>query len=347
MSHSDFVILSSLLILPFIFCDFFPFSFLHIVISTDMSVNSTSYTDAYLFPQQFSLLFSLYTAMATCFQYRSTLFILTSFSITNIVLLLPFYIFILYLGLQRWWKQRSASTAAATSHSDIFTCHMVAIEMIGIFGCGFYCWGVFVSVIWWMMLGVYFFSVTSSGHIFIHILTCVERHLAVVHPITYVSLRNRGGVRIRNVTIGCAWLLFLGSFGPMCLGLDFIISQIFFLSTLSIVVVSFCSLSVLRTLIRPGPGTRGGDKEPVNQSKMRAFHTIMAIWGALLLRFGGHLLVILIYSSALSEPLRCGMLVSGVWFCLPSSLVLPLLFLHRAGKLMCCKEKTKSGQESE
>ncbi|KAM7366555.1 hypothetical protein PAMP_015988 [Pampus punctatissimus] len=80
---------------------------------------------------------------------------------------------------------------------------------------------------------------------------------------------------------------------------------------------------------------------------MRAFYTIMAIMVALLLRFGGHLLVLSIHATlAVKQSVRCGVLVSGVWFCIPSSLVLPLLFLHRAGKLLCSK-KTESGQGSD
>lgn len=122
----------------------------------------------------------------------------------------------------------------------------------------------------------------------------------------------------------------------------------FFLSVMSTLVISYCSLSVLHALIRPGPGDGGKDKEKVDQTKMRAFHTIMAIMGALLLRTGGHLLVLTVHtSSAIQEDVRCGVLVSGVWFCLPTSLVLPLLFLQRAGKLLRCRNNPESDQGSE
>lgn len=263
---------------------------------------------------------SLIFATSMCFHYTSTVLTFTSFSITNLLLLLPLYILVFGLGLLRWWKRRSS--APATSHADSFTYHMVAIEMIGIAGCGFYCCG----VLWLMTLAAYCFYVTSNGQMCLHVLTCVEHHLAVVHPITYQRVKTRGEARIRNASIACIWLFLVGSFCLISLTPNFIFYSFFFL-IISIAIVSFCSFSVLCVLRRPGPGQR------VDQTKLRAFHTIMAIMGALLLRFGGQLCVILIFFfSALSEPVRCAVLMSGVWFSVPSSLVSPLLFLHRAGK---------------
>ncbi|CAJ1085807.1 hypothetical protein D5F01_LYC22916 [Xyrichtys novacula] len=190
------------------------------------------------------------TTFVTCFDHRTSIFSFTAFSITSILLLFPLCMLIICLGLQQWRKRRSAS-AAETSHSDIFTYHMVAMEMIGILGCGLYCCGVCLLEPWLVLFGVYFFTATSNGQIFFHILTCAERHLAVVHPILYRGLKQRGGVRIRNITIG---------------------------------------LSVLHTLKRPGPGDGGGNRARADKTKMKAFQTITIILGALLLRFGGHLL---------------------------------------------------------
>ena len=278
-----------------------------------------------------------------CFYYRSSFFSFLAFSVTNILLLLPLCLFVFYLGLQRWQKRHLASAAAKTSHSDIFTYHMVAMEMIGVFGCGLYCCGTGFNNLWLTLVGLYSYSAISYGELLFHILTCVERYLAVVHPITYLGLRNRGGVRIRNITIGCVWLLLCGSYG--------LVSQESMIPALCIIIismliVSFCSLSVLCALIRPGPGDGAKDKD--DQTKIRAFHTIMAITGALLFRLGGHVLALAIFSSpSVNHGVRCAVLVSGIWFGLPSSLVLPLLFLHRAGKLLCCKKNTESGHGSE
>ncbi|KAI4798567.1 hypothetical protein KUCAC02_021965 [Chaenocephalus aceratus] len=220
---------------------------------------------------------------------------------------------------------------------------MAAMEMLGVFSCIFHCFAVVLKKPFWMNVAVYLAVATTNGHVPFHILTCVERHLAVVHPITYLRLKNRGGIMIRNVSIVFVWLLLL-----MWIGLtakSVILVPYFCVTTFSMVVVAFCSLSVLRALIRPVPGEGGGDKGRVDQSKKRAFRTIMAIMLALCFRFGGQLLFLLIYVSMdLGKCYRCTMLTSVVWLCLPSSLVLPLLFLHRAGKLTCGK-KTDSGSD--
>lgn len=78
--------------------------------------------------------------------------------------------------------------------------------------------------------------------------------------------------------------------------------------------------------------------------KQRAFVTITAIMAVLLLRFGGNLVCMALASSpVLSFSAGCVVRISGIWFCLPSSYVLPLLFLHRAEKVLCFKYKSESG----
>lgn len=278
-------------------------------------------------------------ATGHCFSYRATFFIFTSFTITNIILHLPPCTIVLYMGLQRWLKKSSA----AASHSDVFTYHEVTMQIVGIFGCAFYFCGVYIGVPRLVNIGLLLFSATSNGQTFFHMLTCMERYLAVVYPITYMNLRQRGGVRLRNVTIGCVWLIFLGLLLQNFFALNIGNYINFSLSVLSILVVSFCSISVLYALIRPGPGDGGGSRD---RSKMRGYYTIMAIMIALLFRFGGHLLVLSINATpAVNERIRCCILVSGVWFLIPTSMVLPLLFLHRAGKLLCFKTSTDSESE--
>lgn len=186
-----------------------------------------------------------------------------------------------------------------------------------------------------MIVGLSLFAVTYCGQMFFHILTCVERYLAVVHPITYFRLKKAGGIRLRNVLIVCTWLMCFGGIVATAFNLGnvpFIPTAFVFIA--SFLIVSFCSLRVLCVLTRPGPGERGGDKKQIDQSKQRALHTVMAIMVVLWLWFVGCFSCILVDASTLlSYSDGCFVIVSGLWFTLPSSLVLPLLFLHRAGKL--------------
>lgn len=109
-----------------------------------------------------------------------------------------------------------------------------------------------------------------------------------------------------------------------------------------ILLISFCCLSVLHALIRPGPEEVGGNKGRVDQSRQRAFHMIVAITGVLVLRFAGILIFFLIQNALpVDTKEHCVAVESAVRLSVPSRLVLLLLFLHRAGKLSCCRKKTE------
>ncbi|XP_040887710.1 uncharacterized protein LOC121177444 [Toxotes jaculatrix] len=305
-----------------------------------MSVNSSSSADLSLLPPLFSSSnSSLHPPINSCFRTKASIFAFSAFFITSLLLFLPLFIFVLYLGYQQWRKQRFVSTAA-----DLFLYHSIAMELNSFLGFSFFFCGGFFNLQVMMSAGLCLWSITSLGQALFHILTCVERYLAVVHPITYRGLRQGGGARIRNISTGCVWLLCSGWMTVLNLtGPEFTMVLYLCIMVSLLVVMSFCSISVLRALKRPGPGEVGGNRERADQSKQRAFHTIVAIMGVLLFRFGGNLIGNLLFSSSALEPSDlCVVRLSAFWLDLPSSLVLPLLFLHRAGKLRCCK---RSGAE--
>ncbi len=298
---------------------------------TDMSVNSSSSS-------------SLNILQRNCFNITSSVSAQAAYTVTYYILHLPLIFLVLYIGYERWRKQRSVTTAALTSHSDIFTFNMVVVELIGMLGCCATCVGVITNEPIVIEVGSHVFSITPPAQSLFHLLTCVDRYLAVVHPIAYLRLRQRGGARIRNISIVCVWLLSVGICGFPTFTKYFIVINSFFLLGFASIVVLFCSLSVLCVLIRPGPGELGGGRERVDQSKLRAFHIIIAIMGALLLRFLSMLVThVMFYLAVLSEHDLCIFLMCICWFSLPSCLVLPLLFLQRAGKLPGCKHNTESG----
>lgn len=192
-------------------------------------------------------------------------FINTMFNIINIFLLLPLCIIIILYGLQQWQQKSSTSSAATINHSNSLIYHLVIIELIGTFGC-ILCWfGVYTDDLNLSLVEGLFFWFTSYGQILFHALTCVERYLAVVHPITYVNLRNERGIRIKNISIDCVWLI---CFAGTCLVMveDLFIIGSFCLVILSLPIVSLCSLSVLCVLFHPGPDKQGWSRGRVNQS---------------------------------------------------------------------------------
>lgn len=266
-----------------------------------------------------------------CLLSRPSSYIFISYSITKIVLLLPLYIVILCYRLQQWWKKRSTSSATTVSPSDSFIYHMATMELIGIIGCLICCFGIYKQDLIILLVGTFINYFRWYGQTFFHILACLERYLAVVYPIVYLDLKNERGIRMRNTTIGCVWVLCVAGAGSVMKENIFIIVHLC-LNILSIIPISFCSLSVLCVLTRPGPGERGTDK--TDQSKRRAFYTILYILGMLLLKFASSVLWTVIYGFGGSN---CVIMTSFVWLYFLFSIVLHVLLLKRLGNSVFCK----------
>ncbi|KAF6720745.1 hypothetical protein FQA47_022107 [Oryzias melastigma] len=264
-----------------------------------------------------------------CSTSQARFFITVGFAAVKALLLLPLSILVLHLGLQRWRQQRSFNSV---SHSDVFTYHLAAMELFWAPGLVCYLCGDHFRNATAAYAGLLAFSVTFYGEFFFHSFTCVDRYLAVVHPIIYLRLKNVAGIRIRNISIASVWLfcLVIMRFETDVSGNNAIV---FMLSSLGafLMVVTFCNFSVLCALIRPGPGEGVIKIDPLKQ---RAFNTITAISCVLWLWF-----VALIVTSALSqspllsEDVGCILLAVASWFNLPASLVSPLLYLHRTRKV--------------
>ncbi|XP_054603341.2 uncharacterized protein [Nothobranchius furzeri] len=271
---------------------------------------------------------------AECLITRPSSIIYTVFIAIEVFLFLPLFIFILFFGLQQWRKKRSNSSAL--SHSDCFTYHLVLMELAGVLGCIITFGGIYGNGIKFVKAGSTLFSFTWYGQGFFHILTCVEHYLAVVHPVTYLMLRQTRGIRIRNVVVGCVWLLSFSGLGLAVKDNYIIMDSLVIILTTTI--TPFCSLSVISALTRSGQGEQGTRKERVVQSKQRAFYTIVAVLLVLLLRLAWSVAWIFNTVRAYSN---CVVMTCEVLFNLPSNLVLPLLFLQRAGKLVSWENSTE------
>lgn len=267
---------------------------------------------------------------------------LFTLSFASYILLLPLFTFVLFTGIQRARKQPAGATSEMASHSDIFTYNMASIEVVSILGSCFYCYGIYTGDIIVLSVGLSLWSIISPAQILFHLLTCAERYLAAVHPVTYRGLKVSGGVMIRNISIGCVWMISLVS--PTLeaiLGFNQRLKLMFML--VSSIIVCFFSISVLCTLRRATPGETSSNRGRVDQSKHKVVHTVMAIMGALMLKFLSCSVQALLNISLKPNPVtECLITWCVYWFAVPSSLVLPLLFLQRVGKVPCARKNRVS-----
>lgn len=271
-----------------------------------------------------------------CFSTAVGSTIMTSYTIIICFTLLPLYIFVIYLGFQQWLQQHSAK---CISHSDVFTFNLIVMELINITGSIFMGVGKQTSLPQMMEVGSFLFTFNFSGQVFFHLLTCVERYLAVVHPFIYRSLWKEKAIRIRNAILLWVWLLCFASLGIPARKDEMAKETIIYVCVLpTLLVISLCNLNILLVLNRARPGDTRHPQ--ADQSKMRAFYIILLIAAVLLLKFGWEMISFrIIYSLQLHEEQKCAIMLSTVWTNIPSNLVLPLLFLHRAGKLQCLKNQ--------
>lgn len=273
-----------------------------------------------------------------CMKTKYGSIVFSMFFITNNLLLLPSCILIFNRGIQRWRQQRTTSPASAVrSPLDIFNNHYALIELFLILSqLGCFC-GIYTNDVI-LQYSYYVLSICWIGETSFQILVCLERYLAVVHPLIFMRLRGETGFRIRNTILLSFWLLcavtisFVASdpvFTYIC------VSYVVF----SFIVEAFCSLCVLHALIRSGPGEPGQKREKVDQSKQMAFYTILAILGSQSLKLFSYVLWFS-FGAFLGQDM-CNVAMLEVWLTIPSHQVLPFLILQKAGIIKCCKHSTK------
>lgn len=274
---------------------------------------------------------NMYTILQYCVKTTAGLINLNIVIAANVFGLIPLCALIIYVSVRRWLR----CSRRTPSHSDHFTYQMVISEFLMLTGLIQSSCGVMAGHNLVTYGGLFLFCATLFLFMIFDTLTCVERYLAVNHPITYRNLKNAQGVRIRNVAIGCAWLLSFSLAGFLSLNGEEIMATVLLpVTVVSLVVVSFCSLCVLCVLIRPGPGEGGQATQQVDQSKLRAFYTILIILAVMLLRLGATVLLSVLYTTLTAEDShKCGLTLPLFWSNVPASVMTFLHFLQREGKI--------------
>lgn len=242
----------------------------------------------------------------------------------SIILLLPLFILVLVVALQRW----KSTTITTSVHMDVLTCHMVLLEIVGVAGACFFFYNstreeqnkVNIDIT------VRFLSFIGIGQSLFHLLACLDRYLAVVYPIGYMWMRQSTGIRLRNGVIGFAWLLCLL---PCVLNFN-IIHFFAFALLFSSAFFSTGTLCVLFAVNHLGPMRK-------SRARQRALHTVAAISTCLVLRFLSGVVNPIFNEPSHLSMTHCIMMMSSLPFSLPSNLVMPLLFLQRVGKLSNCQ----------
>ncbi|XDV38331.1 hypothetical protein PO909_007770 [Leuciscus waleckii] len=174
-----------------------------------------------------------------------------------------------------------------------------------------------------------------TGRPLFQCLICVERYLAVVHPVTFLKFKP---LRYRVICCTAVWITTLGScLAAMTIQIlsnlktyswFFLLQFLLFLS-----IQLFCLVAVLRALKQSGPGERGRERKEENHMKRRAFHLILITTVTLVVMFVPF--VITGFMSVLQEQGVSLIWCLGLCCFIMAGFVQPVLYLHRVGKLFC------------
>jgi len=177
---------------------------------------------------------------------------------------------------------------------------------------------------------VSFLDGLASGCPLFQCLMCVERYLAVVHPVTFLKYKP---LRYR---VTCSVIVWMASFGLSGISNYFFILQpmLYFFLLLAqffifLSIQLFCLVAVLRALKQSGPGERGRERQEENQMKRRAFYLILITTMTMVILYAPCIILMAIGSL---DSTNTFFLISLVFFTV-AGLVQPLLFLYRVRKL--------------
>lgn len=270
-----------------------------------------------------------------CFNYTFTSTPFAVFASANLLLCLPIYLLVLKKGIQQWLGHVSPSS----SNADVFIYHGIALEVIASVSMALYSFSVYTCGTAAMLLGYHIMWLTYVGQSMFHCLTCTERYMAVVHPAMYRRQAKEVLMRARKACAAAVWFFSIGFAYYTSTLLPDVPSILFFcILVVMVIIINFCSFSMLYALVRLGLWKVGGDRRQIDQSKLRAFHIVTAVTVALWFRLGGFMGCNISMSLAkASMKEQCILLFASVWLYIPSSIILPVMFLLRAGKFRCCK----------
>lgn len=177
-----------------------------------------------------------------------------------------------------------------------------------------------------------YFSVTlpSVGRPLINCMICIERYLAVLHPVSFLKFKP---LRYRLPCSAVIWVMVLG-FG--CLFLLFTINMSTFISiylsvfSVLLSIKLFCCLVTVRALKHPGPGTKGKDRKDANHIKKKAIVVILIIILSMLVQYSPLIFTGLLYSTLAEADLSLSISVLNF---LIFGYVSPILYIYRFRKV--------------
>ncbi|XP_042567360.1 hydroxycarboxylic acid receptor 2-like [Cyprinus carpio] len=228
------------------------------------------------------------------------------------------------------WLIITGTGSGATS--EFFILNLSVCEIGNCLNCLFYSVNYFISSI--TLLPQFLLGLVFTGRPLFQCLMCVERYLAVVHPVIFLKFKP---LRYRVICCTVVWIITLGSciYSVFCLisNIHYVFTWFFSLQFLLLFSIQlFCLVAVLRALKQSGPGERRKERNEENDIKRRAFYLILITSVSTFITHVSYIFTG--FFSILKQNIQTLWFISMVCYAL-DGFVQPVLYLHRGGKLSC------------
>lgn len=162
---------------------------------------------------------------------------------------------------------------------------------------------------------------------------CLERYLAVVHPVTFLKYKL---LRYRLVQTIISWLTVM----VCCTVLIWVpYSSIYYVSFVMaftcFLVQLFCCVETLCALVRPGPGKEKRESNAINGAKLKAFKIIMITIVASTLHYPLFVFSLILHGH-LSLEVISKLFCSATYIAMITGFIPPILYIYNSGKLQHC-----------
>ncbi|XP_064165616.1 uracil nucleotide/cysteinyl leukotriene receptor-like [Anguilla rostrata] len=230
-----------------------------------------------------------------------------------------------------------------SSSSDIFILHLAILDT-------FFCLipplelvnQVFLttSSIWYVLR--FFYGVKDSSPLFLSCI-CMDRYMAVLHPITFTELKDRNH---RSVCAAVLWLVTLVYAAAKCVWGNIPNFEKVFVAMIlaAFAFMLFCNVAILNALRKSGPG-----RDEMHPVKKRAFKMVSIILAIIVFNYFPPVALFPFQDYFSPDEFICFVDPIAFGFMDISSSIQPLLYLSREipSVLCCCAEVKGSGSSTD
>ncbi|XP_073677625.1 proteinase-activated receptor 3-like [Garra rufa] len=182
----------------------------------------------------------------------------------------------------------------------------------------------------------FFYGVKDSSPLFLSCI-CLDRYMAVRHPITFTNLK---GKRHRSVCAGVVWFIILVYAALKCVGNIPNFDKVFTVMILAaFTFMLFCNISILWALRQSAPGR--DERHPV---KKKAFKMVLIILAIIVVNYLPPVALFPFREYFNPDVFRCYIHCIAFSFVDISSSIQPVLYLSREklpNALLCCSKNAE------